>query len=93
MELRAFGVCRTCSEVYPSARGCPHCDGDAVAAAQVRAARAVAVASAAEAPSPAGRVTPAHVLYHAPGWQWKPVVAIVSVSLVLSTLIAVLVQV
>ena len=25
--LRAFAICPTCSELYPSFRGCPVCDG------------------------------------------------------------------
>jgi len=28
-QLRAFAICPTCSELYPSFRGCPVCDGDA----------------------------------------------------------------
>ena len=27
-QLRAFAICPTCSELYPSFRGCPACDGD-----------------------------------------------------------------
>ncbi len=27
-ELRAFAICPTCSELYPSFRGCPSCDRD-----------------------------------------------------------------
>jgi len=92
MKLRAYGVCRICSEVYPSTRGCPRCDGDEVAAAQVRAARAVAVASAAEAPRPGSQLPPVPVVRRPRRWQWKPVVAVVGVSLILSTLIAVLAQ-
>ena len=92
MELRAFGVCRICSEIYPSARGCPRCDRDEVAAAQVLAARAVVVASAAEAPVLRARIARGSGLRVSPGIQWKPVLAVVSVSLVLSTLIAVLAQ-
>lgn len=39
MRLRAFAVCRSCAELYPSSRGCPACDRDEVAARQVAAAR------------------------------------------------------
>ncbi len=92
MELRAFGVCPICSEIYPSARGCPRCDGDSVAAEQVRAARAVAIASAAESPLRGIRPAPARREHPFHGLQWKPVVAVISVSVVLSTLIAVLAQ-
>jgi len=92
MELRAFGVCRMCSEVYPSMRGCPSCDSDQEAAEQVRAARAVAISSASEAPLLPSRLALGGGVRQPPGWQWKPVLAVVSISLVLSTLIAVLVQ-
>jgi hypothetical protein len=63
-----------------------------VAAEQVRAARAVAIASAAEAPARRPLPAPLRAPRSVRGLQWKPVLAVVSVSLVLSTLIAVLAQ-
>jgi hypothetical protein len=30
-QLRAFAICPTCSELYPSFRGCPACDGVPIA--------------------------------------------------------------
>jgi hypothetical protein len=85
-NLRAFGICRTCSEIFPSERGCPRCDNDVDAAREVSAAREVAVAAiAAEAPRhvQAQRRHPA---------QWKPVLAVIGVSLLVSTVVAVLTQ-
>ena len=54
MQLRAFSICRTCSELYPSNRGCPACDGDEQAAYEVAVAtdEARGVATASEAPTP-----------------------------------------
>lgn len=53
MELRAFSICRTCSELYPSNRGCPACDGDEVAAVEVSLAtdHARGVSTASEGPA------------------------------------------
>jgi len=28
-DLRAYGICRSCFEPYPSHRGCPRCEHDA----------------------------------------------------------------
>jgi hypothetical protein len=52
MQLRAFSICRTCSELYPSNRGCPSCDGDELAAFEVLAAtdEARGVSTATEGP-------------------------------------------
>jgi len=92
MELRAFAVCRQCSEVFPSFCGCPNCDGDEEAAKKGQSPRVVGVASAAEAPERQLQAAPSQTVRAARVAQWKSVVAIVSVSLVLSTLIAVLAQ-
>lgn len=32
MDLQAFSVCQGCCEVFPSARYCPHCAADGLAA-------------------------------------------------------------
>jgi hypothetical protein len=86
-KLRAFAICRVCCEIYPSERGCPRCEGDAEAAHEVRAARADAVAAvASEQPGPPA---PPPLRPHA---AWKPVAAVVGVSLLVSTLVAVLAQ-
>ena len=86
-KLRAFGICRVCSEIYPSARGCPRCEGDLAAAREVQAARAQAVAAvAAEQPE---RPEPPPLRPHV---AWKPVAAVVGISLLVSTLVAVLTQ-
>jgi hypothetical protein len=92
MELRAFAVCRQCSEVFPSFCGCPNCDGDEETAKKGHSGRIVSVASAAESPERQLQAAPSHTVRATRVAQWKPVVAIVSVSVVLSTLIAVLAQ-
>ena len=91
MELRAFGVCRACSAIYPSNRGCPNCDGDEASAREVIAARELAVAAVA-ADTPASRIAarPASSLRASAAAQWKPVLAVVSIFLLVSTLLAVL---
>ena len=48
MELRSFGVCQACAELYPSSRGCPSCDNDHMSAQIV--AEAGCMAHAAEVP-------------------------------------------
>ena len=91
MKLQAFGVCRVCLEVYPSASGCPHCNSRTDSSDRPRGS-VVAVASAADSPSPLQipRKSPRWVPHR--NWQWKPLVAVISISVVVSTLIAVLVQ-
>ena len=85
-NLRAFGICRSCSEIFPAARGCPSCDNDEEAAREVSAARAIAVAAiGAEAPRQVQaqrRQSP----------QWKPVLAVIGLSLLVSTVVAVITQ-
>lgn len=53
MELRAFAICPSCAELFPSSRSCPACHGDNDAAREV--AMAAAIAHAAEAPALSGR--------------------------------------
>ncbi|MCA9677848.1 MAG: hypothetical protein H6709_19110 [Kofleriaceae bacterium] len=45
MTTRAYSICRQCAAVYPEARRCPVCHGDAEAAREV----ASAITSAVEA--------------------------------------------
>lgn len=61
-QLRAFAICPTCSELYPSFRGCPVCDGASVpeqsrivaAVPEPRPVEAVlATQGVSEAPAPA----------------------------------------
>ena len=54
MELRAFAICPSCAELYPSSRACPACHGDADAAREI--AVAAAIAHAAESPAHPARL-------------------------------------
>lgn len=46
MGLQAYGVCPSCAELYPAARGCPSCDGDVEAATFIQTARVAHVVGA-----------------------------------------------
>lgn len=89
MTLRAYAICTTCCEPYPSSRGrgCPVCDGDAESAEEVAAASAIAFA--AESPN---RLMAEH---RAGVWrrrQATSIVAILSLTLACGLLFLVLVQ-
>ena len=87
MHLRAYAICSTCCEPHPSSRGCPNCDGDEISAREVKAASAIAFA--ADSPN---RLANEH---RAAVWkrrQAASIVAVLSLSLVVGTLLLVLAQ-
>lgn len=84
MELRAFAICQTCAELYPAARQCPSCDGDEVAAWEIRMSmrgHPVDLTNLTELSPPAEPVP-----------AWKPVAAALSIGLALFAILAVAMQ-
>lgn len=86
MELRAFAICRDCGDLYPSARMCPTCDGDRLAAYEMQLSmRGQPAVTERLAPLPPPKDTE-------PVATWKPVVAALSIGLALCAILAVAVQ-
>ena len=82
-RLRAFAICPTCSELYPSFRGCPVCDGANVP----QETRPVA---AVPEPRPVEGVMAAQVLAEAPlqapvrHFNFVPMIAALSLGVVVA---------
>ncbi len=81
VQLRAFAICPTCSELYPSFRGCPSCDG-----ARVPQEKPVVVAV--PEPRPVAEFLASEVLAEAPAparhFNLVPMIAALSLGVVVA---------